>query len=121
MLSKFTVLACYCIYFSDSAQEYSHMFMNVAKTYRTDLDTDEQIIDASVTALKLMQPNWKPKGLSPVVVDKELIKKLKNDLRQAEDDYKNAEWAGGQLYMKICKDKIEKLRKQIEEENGKEI
>ena len=57
MLNKFTVLACYCIYFSKSASEYSHMFANVSRAHRTDENIDE-IAKAATIAIKVMQPDW---------------------------------------------------------------
>lgn len=117
MLSKFTILACYCIYFSDSNSKYKRMFDNISRLYRTDNDTHEQIAEAACFAIELMQPvcgdgrTYLPVSLiSYRTTD---ITTLQKKLKQIEDNYKNAEWGKCDLCMQINKEKIEKLRKQI--------
>ncbi|KKK73762.1 hypothetical protein LCGC14_2890550 [marine sediment metagenome] len=93
MFSKFTVLACYCIYFSKSQREYEDMLGVVCKGERTDLDINEQIDEASKVAQILMQPYWAHKRKRPYIIDdiKRLNKKfeqdLKKELRQAKYDH----------------------------------
>jgi len=43
MLNKFTVLACYCIYFSKTRVDYARMFFNVARANNTKNCTDEHL------------------------------------------------------------------------------
>ena len=110
-LSEFTILACYCIYFSDTPSEYAHMFMNVSRAHQTDENTNEQITEAALIAIKLMQPNWKNKKVpSTKPVD---VKAFLEESEQAEYEYKNVEWDGGQLWARLSQEKIKKLRQQI--------
>lgn len=112
-MNKFTILACYCIYFSDSALKYAHMFMKVSEVYRIDEDTNDQIAEAAGVAIKLMQPVWNNKAHPSISREAVNVSALEKELRLAEEEYKSAELRGGQLYMKINKEKIERLRKRI--------
>ena len=62
MLNKFTVLACYCIYFSKTRIDYAHMFFNVARANNTENCTDEHIAQAGAYAIKFMKADWNEKG-----------------------------------------------------------
>lgn len=121
-LHKLTVLAMYAIHFAENQQQYAMIFSRLAtEESRENLTPYEEVKAAARQALDLYKPTWGTKGnIRKKIVPQEEIDKLKQELAQAKNDYKNAELAGGQLTMKLRKERIERLRKELSSLGSKE-
>ncbi len=118
MLNKFTVLACYCIYFSKTRVDYARMFFNVARANNTKNCTDEHIAQAGTDAIKFMKADWNKKKKENYgklsYTDVEQLVVLNKQLVFAKNAYKRSHLDGGELVRDFREKEVRKIERHIE-------
>ena len=116
MLNKFTVLACYCIYFSKTKVDYAHMFFNVARANNTENYTDGHIAQAGADAIEFMKVNWNKKKEEKYKLssaDKKQLSVLNMQLTLAKNAHSRSHLDGGELLRDVREKEIRKIQNQI--------
>ena len=133
MLSRWVVLAYYCVNCSKSEKECDAKFSGLFKYFSSGVEEAREAVDCLAVVKSIISgktvlnihdiinnglPDFSdlPKPKNNIIQNKtkkdmkDLIRELKKELEREEKNYENAEWNGGQLYAENCEKRIKDLR-----------